>query len=263
MGTSTDANSGTLIRVRRVPLLLRGHALFATRFGYCPVSETGFRSVAGVRDLDTVFLEREAKEVDRRRGDALRRLRSAKGPIEETGGNRLSRFVALSMAIGEAVQYAFLAPSSDRDKLFREVATTAEALVPFLSPSFVPVSGPWTEERVVADARSLLDMCLFICRALPRLCARDAEKDIDAWAALIDALPTGNGAAIRPPAILLGAIRLARGDEPAEERDGSGDTEDAELPFDRGSRDGASRAAAQVSPVPAWPVDTRGQLSLF
>ena len=257
--TAGEKLPATIIQVRGVPLRVADQALHAVRFGYCPVSSTGYRSHYCLPLPSPTALEEIAQEADKQRASALRRLREAKAgsPKGRTPDQRFSNFIMLEGAISAAVNQAYLAPPSDQDKLLREIATTTEALAPFMV--------------MVERAQAYHRLCALTCRLLARLCQRGRAIDIAAWGAFVDALPRGPGFSMLPPTVLLKLL----GRDGFEKAGTCGDAVEvcgASAPqavddIDEQHCEPEPRVApaelVTANAAPVWTVDKRGQLSMF
>lgn len=265
-----------VIQVRGVPLRVADQALHAVRFGYCPVSSTGYRSHYCQPLPSPTALEELAQEADKQRASALHRLREAKARSQKgrTTDQRFSDFVALESAISCAVNQAYLAPPSDQDKLLREIATTTQALMPFLEMGHAKPLNPgshWTPELVTERAQAYHRLCAVTCRLLARLCQRGKAVDIAAWGAFVDALPGGPGFSMHPPTVLrkllgrdgreqasakAGAVEMSVAAVRQLVADIEEDRSDPEI-------DLAPSELVATDAAPTWAVDKRGQFSLF
>ncbi|GLR77620.1 hypothetical protein HUE56_29940 (plasmid) [Azospirillum oryzae] len=274
--TAGEKLPATVIQVRGVPLRVADQALHAVRFGYCPVSSTGYRSHYCQPLPSPTALEEIAKEADKQRASALRRLREAKAgsPKGRTPDQRFSDFIMLEGAISAAVNQAYLAPPSDQDKLLREIATTTEALALFIVMGHAKPLDPgshWTPEFLVERAQAYHRLCALTCRLLARLCQRGRAIDIAAWGAFVDALPRGPGFSMLPPTVLLKLL----GRDGSEKAGTSSDAVEvcgASAPqavedIDEQHCEPDSRVApaelVAANAAPVWTVDKRGQLSMF
>lgn len=200
---------GTIVQVRGVPVLLQDQAAHAVRFGYFPISSTGFYSYYCRSTPSASDLEARAQEADSERSKALHRLRSAKEITARTPEERFSAYISLTGAITCAAGQTFLAPASDLDKLLREIATAAGPMKAFLEPGYAKPTNPasgWTPDHIVEGARTYHELCKLTCRLVGHLTDRSAG--VQAWAAFVEALPK-KGSVTSVPGVLRKLIERA------------------------------------------------------
>lgn len=121
------AKPAHIFTIRERPVAFRpsrfGGELVAVERGYCPVSGTGYRSLAGVfgfnkevqaSSIPEGFLESLAKAQDETRHAALRRVSRAPKP----DGRELSNFIGANGDAENALNEGFFAPEPERRALW-------------------------------------------------------------------------------------------------------------------------------------------------
>ncbi|WP_207462628.1 hypothetical protein [Azospirillum sp. SYSU D00513] len=263
--TTENAPHSFIVHVRGVPVLLANQAAHAVRFGYFPVSPTGYRSFCGQSSISAADLEERAKEADQERARALHRLRQAKEIKARTPEQRFSAWISLEGALSSAMNQAYLAPEADQDKLLREIATSTEVIKPFLAPGYArpsSVGAAWTEEGLTQTIAAYHALCTRVCRLQARLAQRPVNPD--AWAALVEALPKGPGYAMLVPTVLrelIGAGEPA-GIEDADMADKAEAMTVTPVPASEPEM-APEQVVVAAAALPSFGCDPRGQYSLF